>query len=49
MESTQLSDKAKNLGSWLGIKLEISLFGVTILKWQYPPEKSGHTPVEMVG
>lgn len=44
-ESNQLSTRAKNLGSWLGIELKISLFGVTILHWKYPPENQ--YPVEL--
>lgn len=42
MPENQLSVKARNLGSWLGIKLEITLFGVTILKWEYPPVEKGN-------
>lgn len=46
MSEQQLSAKAKNLGSWLGIELKISLFGVTILHWKYPPEES-NSPVNL--
>lgn len=38
MSEEALSTKAKSLGSWLGIHLEITLFGVKILDWRYPPE-----------
>lgn len=30
--------KVKGLGSWLGIELKVTFFGVTILDWKYPPE-----------
>lgn len=45
-ETEKLSSRAKNLGSWLGIELKITLFGVTVLHWQYPPENS--SGVELV-
>lgn len=41
MSQQELSAKAKGLGSWLGIELKITLFGVTVLQWKYPPENSG--------
>lgn len=47
MPREELSAKAKNLGSWLGIELKITLFGVTILNWKYPPENQSH--VDLVG
>lgn len=48
MEKQELSKKAMNLGSWLGIELKISLFGVTILHWKYPPTIQSD-PVELQG
>lgn len=42
----QLSSRARSLGTWLGIHLEITLFGVKILDWRYPPENASG-PVEL--
>lgn len=48
MSEEKLSAKAKNLGSWLGIELKITLFGVTVLHWMYPPQTESN-PVELEG
>lgn len=46
LEKTQLTSRAKNLGSWLGIELKITLFGVTILHWKYPPTEQSSVELE---
>lgn len=46
-KKNELSTKAKNLGSWLGIELKITLFGVTVLNWKYPPESTNS--VDLIG
>lgn len=46
MSDNQLSTKAKNLGSWLGIELKVTLFGVCILDWKYPPQDRGSVSLE---
>ena len=47
MDNTQMTKKelkavneAKGLAKWLKIELKISIFGVTVIEWVYPPQSS---------
>ena len=33
-------NEAKGLAKWLKIELRVSIFGVTIIEWTYPPQSS---------
>lgn len=39
-----LEKKVRGLAKWFEIDLEIKLFGMTVVKWHFPPEVTGEVP-----
>lgn len=48
IDSALLADsrekKVRGLAKWFEIDLEIKLFGMTVVKWHFPPVNSGEVP-----
>lgn len=46
MAENELSAKAKNLASWLGVEFKVTLFGVTVLHWKFPPDSTSGVEIK---